>query len=139
MSPDAPPPVLLAILICDTVIDDKVTSKKSLIGIFNQVSAHEFPVRVQTLHLFVSLTDGRGEVQGQVRVVRSDTDEALADMGGPIEFPHPRAVVEIDFGLHNLLFPEPGEYGFQFLCNGELLAERKFNVVKVNAPPAEPE
>lgn len=132
-----PPPVLLAILICDTIIDDKITNKKSLIGLFNQVAAREVPVRHAGLHLFVSLTDGRGMAEGEIRVVRSDTEAVVANLSGPIEFPNPMAVVELDFGIHDLLFPVAGEYRFQFYCNGELLGERKFAVVVSPEPGGE--
>ena len=82
-----------------------------------------------SLHLFASLTNGHGVAEGAVRVVKSDTDEVLTELGGPLEFPDPMAVVELDFALHDLVFPAEGEYRFQLLCNGELLGERRFVVV----------
>ncbi len=129
MSLDTPPPVLLAILVCDTVIDDRRTNKKSLIGLFDRITAAALPVQHPALHLFVSLTNGRGMCDGHVRVVKSDTDEVVTEMNGPIEFPDPMAVVELDFAIHDLVFPEEGEDRFQFLGNGSLLGERRFVVV----------
>lgn len=139
MPPQAPPPVLLAILTCDTVIDDRITNKKSLIGLFNQIAARDLPVQHGELHLFVSLTDGRGTAGGEVRVVKSDTNETLAEMSGLIEFPDPMAVLELDFAIHDVVFPEEGEYRFQFYCNGVLLGERKFVVIVDDSEPDEPE
>ena len=129
MSPDAPPPVLLAILICDTIIDDRRTNKKSLIGLFNQITAVEVPVQHPSLHLFVSLTNGHNVAEGIVRVVESDSDEVLSEMSGEIEFPDPMAVVELDFAIHDIVFPDEGEYRFQIICNDVLLGERRFVVV----------
>ncbi len=37
-----PTPIGLAIVICDQIIEDKLTGKKSLIGIFNQIGNAEF-------------------------------------------------------------------------------------------------
>ena len=129
MRSTAPPPVLLAILVCDTVIDDRRTNKKSLIGLFNQITASEVPVQHPVLHLFVSLTNGHGVAEGEVRVVKSDTEEAVTEMSGPIEFPDPMAVVELDFAIHDAVFPEEGEYRFQLSCNGSPIGERRFVVV----------
>ena len=35
----------LAIVVCDQIIEDKATSKKSLIGIFNNIASPTFPCR----------------------------------------------------------------------------------------------
>ena len=129
MPKEAPPPVLLAILVCDTVIEDRRTNKKSLIGLFDRITAAGLPVEHPSLHLFVSLTNGHGVAEGMVRVVHSETEEVLTELSGPIEFPDPMTVVEMDFGLHELVFPREGEYRFQLFCNGVLLGERRFVVV----------
>ncbi len=131
MAAAPPPPVLLAILVCDTVIEDRDTNKKSLIGLFDRITAEGVPVQHPSLNLFISLTNGHGVAEGALRVIKSDTDEALTELSGPIEFPDPMTVVEMVFVLRDLVFPEEGEYRFQFFCNDVLLGERRF-VVEVD-------
>jgi len=45
MTPDKPAPLGLALVVCDQIIEDKLTHKKSLIGIFNQIATPSFPCR----------------------------------------------------------------------------------------------
>ena len=48
-----PTPSGLAIVVCDQIIEDKATSKKSLIGIFNNIASQTFPCRHPALSVFV--------------------------------------------------------------------------------------
>ena len=64
--PDAAPEVL-AMIICDTVIEDVESGKKSLIGLFDHVNTSRLPSIVNELNVFVSLTDGRGNPDAEIR------------------------------------------------------------------------
>ena len=46
-------PVPLAMILCDSVIIDQRTDKKSLIGIFSNIAAESFPVTA-FVHLYFS-------------------------------------------------------------------------------------
>src|SRR4051812_28041201 len=54
------PPEVLAMILCDLVITDVETNKKSLIGLFDQVETATLPCVVHELHVYLSLTDGHG-------------------------------------------------------------------------------
>ena len=131
-------PELLAILVCDDVIRDVRTHKFSLIGLFNRISARRFPSRHARLHVFVSLTNGHGTCEAELRCVLRDEDQPVGGMKGKIEFPGPLAVVDMNFDIANLTFPKPGRYSFDFYCSGVLLGSRPFDVVpegaKLNRP-----
>ena len=132
MEQQQPPPTLLALLVCDQVIQDAMTKKHSLIGLFSRISAKGFPCTHPQLHVFVSLTDGHGRAQGQLRLVRKDAEPAapVLQLAGAIEFPNPLAVIELVFNIGNLTLPAPGRYSFDFYCNDVLLGSRPFEVVK---------
>ena len=68
---DQPIPSGVAIVVCDLIIEDKLTSKKSLIGIFNQIGAQSFPYRHPQICVFVSLTEGRGQCAARLRIAQS--------------------------------------------------------------------
>jgi hypothetical protein len=135
---DKSSPTGLAIVICDQIIEDKLTGKKSLIGIFNQIGTGSFPCRHPQLCVFVSLTEGRGQCAARLRIVHDESEHVVAEVNGNIQFPDVHVVVELNFNLVGLAFPEPGMYSIEFYCDDALILERRFNVVKVQPPKGPP-
>lgn len=136
MPPNMTAPTLLAIVVCDETIRDATTGKHTLVGLFSRLGAAKFPCVHPKMHVFVSLTSGHGRAQGELRLVRKDTEAAVLSLRGEIQFPDPLAVVEMDFGILNATFPEPATYSFDFYCNGALVGSRPFTVTKQAAPGA---
>ena len=132
---DAPSPIGLAIVICDQIIEDKLTNKKSLIGIFNQIGAGQFPCRHPRLAVFVSLTEGRGSSTARLRITHDESNQSVADINGQITFPDIHSVVELNFDLVGLTFPQPGLYSIEFYCDDALVLERRFHVMQMQQPP----
>ena len=132
-------PVGLAIVICDIIIEDKQTHKKSLIGIFNQIGALQFPCRHPRMAVYVSLTEGRGQYDVRLRIVQEDAGTTVGEVRGQIQFADINAVAELNFDLMNLAFPQPGLYSIEFYCDDLLVLERRFQVSQVQAqPPPKP-
>lgn len=129
------PPDVLAMIVCDTVIADRLTGKQSLIGMFSSVQAFKFPAAHPQLAVYVALTDGRGKTPLELRIV--DSEEArppIVKGGGTVDFKDPRAVANLSLQFHGLVFPEPGEYRVQLWCWGELLREARLRLNKVRPP-----
>ena len=120
----------LGLFICDTVIEDKITNKNSLIGLFNSIHSNEFPFIHPVINVYVSLTGGHGKYQCSLSCVKADTDKPIWSSGGQISMADPLAVFEINFELRNVSFPAAGIYNFQFLCDNEPIISRKFQVLK---------
>jgi len=135
---DKPSPIGLALVICDQIIEDKFTSKKSLIGVFNQIGAQNFPCRHPQACVFVSVTDGRGKCAARLRIVHDESEHVVAEVNGHIQFPDVHTVVELVFGLRDLAFPDPGVYAIEFYCDDALVLERRFHVVHVKPPQGPP-
>jgi hypothetical protein len=135
---DKPSPIGLAIVICDQIIEDKLTGKKSLIGIFNQIGAQSFPCRHPQVCVFVSLTDGRGQCVARLRIIHDESNHVVAEVNGQIQFPDVHTVVELNFNLVGLTFPEPGVYSIEFYCDDSLVLERRFRVIHVKPPQSPP-
>ncbi len=121
-------PHVLAMIICDVVIDDRISGKKSLVGLFDAIATTALPCTVNELHVFLVLTDGYGTLKARMRCVRASTDEELFSTVQEVKFPDPLAVLEINLGFCGCDFPEAGEYRFQFFADQTLLCERKFHV-----------
>jgi hypothetical protein len=132
---EKPNPTGLAIVVCDQIIEDKFTGKKSLIGIFNNIGTQKFPCRHPQVCVFVSLTEGRGECAARLRIVHDETNKVVAEVDGKIVFPEIHTVVELNFNLVGLSFPEPGMYSIEFYCDDALILERRFNVTEIAPPP----
>lgn len=126
-----PKPIPLAMIICDTVIEDRLTGKKSLIGIFNNISVHKLPCQHPTINVFFALTEGIGEYKGCLRCAKLDTNEVIMNLNGPLPFPNRLATVEFNFELKNVVFPSEGQYIFELLCDDQPVISRKFIVSKI--------
>lgn len=135
----AVPPTLVSILICDQVIDDKLTNKKSAIGIFNMVYAAEFPSRMAQINVLASVTEISGRVPLELRLARDADNSTVFSTRGQVEAPNPLVTVDLVFNLQGLQIPEPGQYAFELLCEGDLLGRRRFQVMprpSAKHPPA---
>ena len=128
----------LALHVCDEVIEDAKTGKKSLIGLFNRIVSARFPCVHPKMHVFVSITGGRGRQQAELRCVNHSTHAVLLSTRGEISFANPNAVIDVNFHLTNVKFPEPGTYSFEFLCEGELVFDRLFLVLQGQGSPSPP-
>lgn len=121
-------PALVSLLVCDQVIDDKLSNKKSAIGIFNTIMVPKIPARIHQMAILASLTEISGRVELEIRLVR-DADNAVLFSGkGAVEAPNPLAVVDLLFAMHGVQIPEAGQYAFELLTEGEILGRRRFQV-----------
>jgi hypothetical protein len=121
-------PEVLAMILCDQVITDVDTNKKSLIGLFDQVEALSLPCVVHELHVYLSLTNGHGKLAAAIACVTVDEGEELFHGETQVAFADPLQVVELHFVFPNARFPRAGEYRFQFSADHQILLERRFFV-----------
>lgn len=139
-------PTLVSLLICDQVIDDKLTNKKSAIGLFNAVLVPQMPATIHQIAIMASLTDITGRIQLQLRFVRDSDNEVLFQTHGPVEAPSPLATVDLVFTMQGVRIPAAGQYAYELHCGGEILSRRRFQVVvrqpqgqrPPEAPPSSP-
>ncbi len=136
MTATKPPPEVLALIICDQIITDRLTGKQSLIGMFSTVHARRFPASHPQLCVHVMLTSGRGKNNFTIRMVdANDERPPIVEGRGAVEFKDPRAIANLALQFHGLTFPEAGSYRVQLLCEGELLREARLDLVQVKERP----
>ncbi|MBI5778192.1 MAG: hypothetical protein HZA49_01890 [Planctomycetes bacterium] len=128
MNTQKPKPIPLAMVICDGVIDDRLTGKKSVIGIFNNIAAAELPCRHQTLYVYCVLTEGIGQYDGALKCTHLQSNKVILNLTGPIKFPNPLATIEFIFDMKNIVFESEGMYVFELLCDSQPVISRKVNV-----------
>ena len=121
-------PTLVSLLVCDQVVDDKLTGKKSAIGIFNTILVPKVPTAIHQMAILASLTEIAGRVELEMRLVRDADNAVLFGGKGAVEAPDPLAVVDLLFAMQGVKIPEAGQYAFELLSGGEILGRRRFQV-----------
>jgi hypothetical protein len=132
---DVSNPSVQAFLVCDCVIEDSLTKKKSLIGIFTHLQAVAFPFQHQQLGLYFCLTDAEGIYHFEIDLVYINTDQLVCRASLPNIIINDRLQIS-DFGINMpaLLFPAPGRYEFRLRMNGRVIAQKDFHVIQLTTP-----
>ena len=131
-------PSLTAFLVCDMVIDDKTTSKKSLIGTFTHIWAQGFPCVHHKMAVYFCLTDAEGEYDMLLRLVNSESEAIIAEAGLSLTITDRLTISDFGVNIPVVQFPTPGRYEFQLFANKTFLGRKEFLVTKL-APPPMPE
>jgi len=135
LSGAVPPPYALAIVICDAIWRDPGTGKRLIIGCFSVLNAHEFPATQPMMAVYVSLTNGRGQVPLRIQLVDADEErEPIFSAEMDTEFTDPRMIAEVDCIMMGVTFPQPGEYRMQVFASGQFVIERRIVVQQIPKP-----
>ena len=121
-------PTLIALVVCDGIYHE-VQGKTALVGLFNNITARVFPVTHPRMAVFASLTGLREQSTAKLEIVHGENDRPIVSLQGP--FPGnltPLTVVDMNFVLSNVTFPEEGTYFIRFWANDHLLVMRPFKV-----------
>lgn len=132
---DAPPvPSVLAMLLCDQIIIDAQTQKKSLIGIFDNFNAVVFPAGAN-IAVYAKLADAEGQYKFKIRVVHLKDEKLIGEVSvdGKIQ----TRLEPADVGVYFMGFavPEPGKYEFQLFANEVYLTRITMDARKIGVPP----
>ena len=117
-------PYPLAALLCDQVVVEADTQKKTLVGIFDRIGYATLPT-VQPLSLYVKLTDAQGTYRFVVDYVHVPTDRKLASAEA-------RGIVSSRLESFDLIMrvpamiDQPGEYEFRIFANDAYVTRAAF-------------
>ncbi len=134
-----PHPACNAMLICDQALQEGATGKVSLVGIFENISAHQYPARCGLLTVYAKLTDAQGEYRIRLELLN------LADLTviGQGQF---RATIgdrmgpaELIFQIGGLAFEKPGRYEFRLYANERWVGSKSLHLVQAPEPTPQPE
>jgi len=127
---EIPKPTVQAFLVCDQVIEDSLTKKKSLIGIFTHLQAASFPFQHQHMGLYFCLTDAEGLYHFDIDLIYLNTEQLVCKATLPnIEIGDRLQISDFGINIPLLLFPAPGRYEFRLRMEGRLIAQKDFNVM----------
>ncbi len=140
-----PLPKVNAFLICDHVIHEAGTNKKTLVGIFHNINAHAFPCTHHSMCIYANLIDAMGPYDFEIRLIELSSGAKVGNASLPtIKINDRLRPAEICINLQGITFTRPGKYEFQLYGNKEIIASKDFLVDKMERresrsdPPSAP-
>ena len=124
----------LSLAVCDQIIEDKLTGKKTLVGLFSRISAAKFPCIHPTMSVFVSMTGGQGKYPCEVLCRHVDGEPVVFSAKGQVTLRDPQQVVDLAFRLNGIRFPVEGMYWVNFLIDEVPLMMRPLFLEKRQPP-----
>lgn len=127
-------PKLIAFLVCDQVISEK-NGKHSLIGIFSDIHAENFPVIHSRMVVFMAwLNEGIGREYGLSVVIEDSEEEPLEAKieEHKVKFNKNKQRTYGIFTFNSVKFPQKGTYRFVAELDGQKIGELP---IKVGFPP----
>ena len=126
---DAPKPSIKALLVCDSVLAEIVTGKKSIIGLFDQIVAGSIPCTHSQLGVYFSTIDAEGAYTFRLDLVQLNTDQIIARGEMPVVAKDRFQIVDGAIILQGLTFPATGKYEFRLYANGIFLESKELTVL----------
>ena len=121
-------PQLLAWLTCDGVHIDPGSGKHTILGIFSNIQARQFPVTHPFMVWFLTITDC-SPGQHKVRISMGlDATNPQPLLERPFESQSPLNRINLINEIRNLSFPSVGEYGILVEIDHEVLLATSITV-----------
>ncbi len=122
-------PIVNAMLICDEASIDAKSGKISLKGIFEVISAIGFPVRHETLAVYIKMTDAAGTYPFVFKVINLEDGRSIGTGQAKFLAKDRLEPVELIFAIGGLVFPNAGLYEFQVHADGLYLCGKTLRVL----------
>ena len=118
----------ISIIVCDDVYRDEQTKKLVIVGTFNTIFAQSFPCRHQQFRVLFTLTNGSGPYNLSLSIENARTGNVLMELKGPATLDNPLQIADVDVGIENMVFPEPGRYWITLRSDERIVTQRPFIV-----------
>jgi len=129
--PEAPRPVLKAMLVCDRAIREQQTNKTSLVGIFDRVTSAGFPMQyIGGVSVYARLTDAEGQYQMRLELVRLEDEQTIGRSEVTAEIASRIGSHDLTYNIGQLVFERPGTYEFRLFANGLFVGSAPLYVVQ---------
>ncbi len=123
-------PVCVAIVICNEIIEDKRSSNKTLVSLFNSIGVASLPAMHPRLFLMASLTNLREEIDVSF-VIKSPSEKELLRIDGRASSGgDPLPVIDLVVEVLGLTVVEEGVHFVDVLSGDTLLGSRRFTVAR---------
>jgi hypothetical protein len=113
--------------LCDQVIIDRDSGRRTLVGLFEAADAEEFPTTL-SFDVYAELRDGLGPVTLSLVVTHLESGDLIEVQDVEVTFPDPFFLVPVLFQVTDHPFDAPGAYVFEILADGEPVCHRRFQL-----------
>lgn len=121
-------PICVSIVICNEVIEDKRTSNKTLVSLFNSIGVPGLPATHARFFIMASLTNLREDLPLAISIKSHSGLEILRVNGAAVGGGDPLAVIDLVVEVLGLSIQEEGVHFVDVLCGDALLGSRRFSV-----------
>jgi len=124
-------PVGVALIICDSFYRDVPGGKPALIGLFNNITAAQFPARHSRLCVYASVTEVRERTKVRLDLVHSETEAQVVNLPGPpMDGVSPLQIIDMNFDLRGPVFPTSGLYFLRLWGNDHIVLQRPITLIE---------
>lgn len=135
----APHPACNAMLICDQTLQEGTTGKNSLMGIFENIAAHQFPAGCGFLTVYVKLTDAQGDYRIRLELIHLSDLTVIGQGQFRATIGDRMVPAELVFQIGGLVFQKPGPYEFRLYANDRWVGSKSLRLVQAPEPVPQPE
>ncbi len=133
----------MAFLICESVIHDAETQKKTLVGLFDRLQSTvaptpAVPIVINGLGLYAKMVEGDGSYTFKVRMVNLKDESHLLEISAQANWQLAEAPLEFGANLRGIPIQAFGNYEFQLFANDIYLGRAVFRVDKLELPLPSP-
>ena len=121
-------PNLLCWLTCDGVHIDPASGKHTILGIFSNIRAHQFPVTHPFMVWFLTVTDCAAGPHRMKISLGLDATNPTPLIERPFESQGPLQRINLINEINHLTFPEPGDYSIVIEIDDEPLLATNLTV-----------
>jgi hypothetical protein len=121
-------PTAIGLSLCEQVIIEEKTHNVTLVNCFLYRILDHFPSRTPFI-VFAHLTGGFGEVPLDVVVEGLDELDEIYRISLTARFADPLETFRCTVRVRDCEFPEPGQYVVSLRAGGEIVAERKIQLL----------
>ena len=126
-----PPAECLAIIVCESVVEDARTHNKCILNAYNSIQTLGPTARQDRLTVFLSLTGGHGELPLELRF-GPENSNPVVKLSGKVKFASPLDVVDLVFDMRSVPLPKRGTYLLTARVSDIIVGMRRIMVL---APP----
>ena len=123
-----PTPVLVAMLVCDTAIQEGTSSKYTLVGVFSEINVKTFPAFHRSAWLYAQLIGCEGEYSVRVEFARVSDQQVLVSGESEIVADNRHTNVERAWQLPPLPLEATGEHEFRLWMNDRFISNVRIKV-----------
>jgi len=128
---EAPVPSVLAMLVCENIIIEAVTNKKTLVGVFNQIQNSQFPAPFGPFWIYARLADAEGDYVLRLELVHLETNKKILSASGmDVHVPNRLGPHELSLNIQRIFFELPGTYEVLLYANDVWIGRTTVSVVK---------